>query len=450
VQQAGVRKDREVLEAEIQSSQRRLGVLNLEEERLTKELEELSVQTQTCEEKLRVLEATREELEQKGRDAAQAVQQLAETSAKESGASSEIRVLLAQMEERARSMERELKTSREGFATLQNRWSALVEEMKRNSDEELSLGETIRQNQGRERELMERHANQAGKIETLKHDSEISTRAVQSLQVQVQQEEKSIRDLGETVHSGETESVRVEQSLEGLVEKILDRYRIDPRTVPAPECVPDQNEIHELKGKLETFGEVNLAAIAESRQIEERLEFLLEQEADLKQAVDSLFETIHKINKTTRERFREAFEQVNEKFQEIFPFLFRGGEARLELTDEQDLLETGVEIFARPPGKKIRNMDLLSGGEKALTAVALIFAIFLTRPSPFCLLDEVDASLDEANIIRFNEMLRRLCDKTQFLVITHNKRTMEAADTLYGVTMEDPGSSGVVSVEFAA
>ncbi|MFZ5867919.1 MAG: AAA family ATPase, partial [Thermodesulfobacteriota bacterium] len=450
VQQAGIRKDREVLDAEIQSSQRRLGVINLEEERLTKELEELSVQTQTCEEKLRVLEARREELEQKGRDAAQAVQQLAETTTKVSGASSEIRVRLAQMDERARSMERELKTSRESFAGLQSRWSALVEEMKRNSDEELSLGETIGQNQDRERELMERHANQAGKIETLKHDSEGSARAVQSLQVQVQQEEKSIRDLGETVHAGETESVRVEQSLEGIVEKILDRYRIDPRTVTPPESVPDQNEIHELKGKLETFGEVNLAAIAESRQIEERLEFLQEQEADLKQAVESLFETIHKINKTTRERFREAFEQVNEKFQEIFPFLFRGGEARLELTDEQDLLETGVEILARPPGKKIRNMDLLSGGEKALTAVALIFAIFLTRPSPFCLLDEVDASLDEANIIRFNEMLRRLSDKTQFLVITHNKRTMEAADTLYGVTMEDPGSSGVVSVEFAA
>jgi chromosome segregation protein len=450
VQQAGMRKDREVLEAEIQSSQRRLGVLTLEEERLTKDLEELSAQTQTCEEKLRVLEAQREQLEQKSRDAAQEIQQLAETYAKQSGESSEIRVRLAQMEERARSVERELKTSRESFAGLQNRWSALAEEMKRNSDEELSLGETIRQNQGHERELMERHANQAGKMETLRHDSEDSTRAVQSLQAQVQQEEKSIRDLGETVHAGETESVRVEQSLEGIVEKILDRYRIDPRTVTPPEHVPDQNEIYELKSKLETFGEVNLAAIAESHQIEERLEFLLEQEADLKQAVESLFETIHKINKTTRERFREAFEQVNEKFQEIFPFLFRGGEARLELTDEQDLLETGVEILARPPGKKIRNMDLLSGGEKALTAVALIFAIFLTRPSPFCLLDEVDASLDEANIIRFNEMLRRLSDKTQFLVITHNKRTMEAADTLYGVTMEDPGSSGVVSVEFAA
>jgi len=450
VQQAGVRKDREALDAEIQGSQRRLEALTLEEERLTKELEELSTETQTCDEKLRALEATREELERKSRHAGQEFQRLTETSANQLDESSKIRVWLAQMEERARSIERELKTSREGYAHLEERCSTLVEEMKRNSDEELSLGETVRQDQSRERALMERHGDQAGKIETLKSHSENRAHAAQSLQVQVQQDEKSIRELGETAHAVETESVRVEQSLEGMVDKILDRYRIDPRTIPTPERSPDENEIQELKGKLESFGEVNLAAIGESRQIEERLEFLLKQDADLRQAVESLYETIHKINKTTRERFRDAFEQVNEKFQEIFPFLFRGGEARLELTDDRDLLETGVEILARPPGKRIRNMDLLSGGEKALTAVALIFAIFLTRPSPFCLLDEVDASLDEANIIRFNEMLRRLADKTQFLVITHNKRTMEAADTLYGVTMEEPGSSGVVSVEFAA
>ena len=174
----------------------------------------------------------------------------------------------------------------------------------------------------------------------------------------------------------------------------------------------------------------------------------MEQEADLNKAVDSLYLTINKINKASRERFREAFDSINAKFQEIFPILFRGGEARLELTDEEDLLETGVDIMARPPGKRVRNMDLLSGGEKALTAVGLIFSIFLTRPSPFCLLDEVDAPLDDSNIARFNEMLRELSAQTQFLVVTHNKRSMEAADTLYGVTMEEVGCSAVVSVEF--
>jgi chromosome segregation protein len=218
--------------------------------------------------------------------------------------------------------------------------------------------------------------------------------------------------------------------------------------VASPDSPPDDAVITEIRNKMDLMGEVNLAAISESQQAEERLTFLLEQQEDLKKAVDSLYATINTINKTTRERFRTAFDNVNEKFQEIFPYLFRGGEARLELTDEEDLLETGVDIMARPPGKRIQNMDLLSGGEKALTAVALIFSIFLTRPSPFCLLDEVDAPLDDANLVRFNEMLRKLSDRTQFLVATHNKRSMEEADSLFGITMEEPGSSGVVSVEF--
>ena len=147
--------------------------------------------------------------------------------------------------------------------------------------------------------------------------------------------------------------------------------------------------------------------------------------------------------------FRDTFEAVNGKFQEVFPRLFRGGRARLSLTggDEVDILEAGVEIMAQPPGKKNATVDQLSGGEKALTAVALIFAIFQVKPSPFCLLDEVDAPLDDVNVDRYNEFIREMTDRSQFIVITHNKRTMEITDTLYGVTMQEPGSSRIVSVD---
>jgi len=295
---------------------------------------------------------------------------------------------------------------------------------------------------------MKRHEVHAGQIEGLKSRSLELASTVKSLEEESSRIGKTVRELRETVHSLEMESVRLSQTLEGIVEKILERYHLDPRTVEPPDAPPDDAEANDIKAKLEAMGEVNLAAIAESRQIEERLAFLVEQEEDLKKAVDSLYATINAINKTTKERFRAAFDSINEKFQEIFPYLFRGGEARLELTDEQDLLETGVDIVTRPPGKRIQNMDLLSGGEKALTAVALIFSIFLTRPSPFCILDEVDAPLDDANLVRFNEMLRKLAGHTQFLVITHNKRSMEEADSLYGVTMEEPGASSVVSVQF--
>jgi chromosome segregation protein len=156
--------------------------------------------------------------------------------------------------------------------------------------------------------------------------------------------------------------------------------------------------------------------------------------------------TIHKLNRVSRTRFAETFARANETFQKVFPRLFRGGEARLVLTNENDLLETGVEIHVRPPGKKLDNMALLSGGEKALVAVSLIFSLFLINPTPFCILDEVDAPLDDANIGRFSQMIREMSERLQFLVVTHNKRTMEAADILYGVTMQEPGVSKLMSV----
>ena len=202
----------------------------------------------------------------------------------------------------------------------------------------------------------------------------------------------------------------------------------------------------ELQRLLDEMGEVNLMAIEECAGMEERFTFLTSQKEDLEESLHGLQQAIQRINRTTRQRFLETYNLVNAKFQEVFPRLFCGGRAELRLTDEEDLLETGIEIIVQPPGKKLQNVTLLSGGEKALTAVALIFSIFLIKPTPFCLLDEVDAPLDDANIGRFNEMVREMSAISQFIIITHNKATMQVADTLYGITMEEPGASRVVSV----
>jgi chromosome segregation protein len=202
----------------------------------------------------------------------------------------------------------------------------------------------------------------------------------------------------------------------------------------------------ELQRMLDEMGEVNLMAIDECAGMEERFTFLTTQKDDLEDSLRSLQQAIQRINRTTRQRFQETYDLVNAKFQEVFPRLFCGGRAELRLTNEDDLLETGIDIIVQPPGKKLQNVTLLSGGEKALTAVALIFSIFLIKPTPFCLLDEVDAPLDDANIGRFNEMVREMCAISQFIIITHNKATMQVADTLYGITMEEPGASKVVSV----
>ncbi len=205
-------------------------------------------------------------------------------------------------------------------------------------------------------------------------------------------------------------------------------------------------ELEQLKEKIVKFGNVNLAAIEEVDQLKERFEFLNTQREDLDKSLQSLMEAIKKINKTTREKFETTFNEVNERFQQIFPRLFRGGKAKLMLTDPENILETGVDIFAQPPGKKLQNMNLLSGGEKALTAISMLFAIFEYKAPPFCVLDEVDAPLDDANVLRFVSIVKEMSQKTQFIVITHNKSTMEMANNLYGVTMEEPGVSRTVSV----
>lgn len=246
----------------------------------------------------------------------------------------------------------------------------------------------------------------------------------------------------------------IELNIKHLQERITERYGVEIASVEAPdpgsreeiETLAEKRE--ELRGRLESMGEVSLSALEEYNELESRYTFLLDQRTDLQESVDSIHAAITRINRVTRERFTRAFEEINAKFKENFPRLFSGGRAELRLADSTDVLEAGIEIVAQPPGKRLQNITLLSGGEKALTAIALIFSIFLVKPSPFCMLDEVDAPLDDANIDKFNSFVREMSATSQFLLITHNKRTMEMVDSLYGITMEEPGVSKVISVSF--
>ncbi|MDD3922075.1 MAG: hypothetical protein PHY39_00895, partial [Endomicrobiaceae bacterium] len=208
----------------------------------------------------------------------------------------------------------------------------------------------------------------------------------------------------------------------------------------------NREEIDRIKKKMESLGQVNLAAQEEYDQLSQRYSFIQTQQQDLLKAKKDLEEVIKKINETTIENFRKTFDLVRENFKTLYKKLFGGGDADLLLTDENNLLESGVDIFAQPPGKVVKNILQCSGGEKALTAVALLFSFFLVKPSPFCILDEVDAPLDDANIGRYINVIKEFAQKTQFLVVTHNKRTMEMADILYGVTMEQQGVSKIISV----
>jgi len=249
-------------------------------------------------------------------------------------------------------------------------------------------------------------------------------------------------------------ATRGEADLEHLLAQAREEFGVEADTLePPPDASPEtvaalETEVAELAGALERLGPVNVLAYEEHREASERLTFLTVQRDDLLKSIAELQDSIRKINATSSERFAAAFAAINENFKEMFGRLFQGGAAEMKMLDETDLLESGIEIDAHPPGKRNQSILLLSGGEKALTAIALLMAIFRYKPSPFCILDEVDAPLDEANIDRFTRLLRDMTDETQFIAITHNKRTMETADVLYGVTMEEPGCSKIVSVKF--
>jgi chromosome segregation protein len=206
--------------------------------------------------------------------------------------------------------------------------------------------------------------------------------------------------------------------------------------------------VREIDQRLESMGPVNLEAIQEFEELEQRYAFLEKQQNDLMQSKEELLQVIAKINATTTQLFSETFEKVRVNFQEMFTELFGGGRANLLLSDEKDPLESGIEIIAKPPGKQLQSITLLSGGEKTMTAVALLFSIYMVKPSPFCVLDEMDAPLDESNINRFIKILDRFVGQSQFVVISHNKKTIARADALYGVTMEEHGVSRLVGVKF--
>ena len=295
---------------------------------------------------------------------------------------------------------------------------------------------------------------QRAAVELLVAELESRVREVESTSVAAREVWNASR---EALFEAERRLDRASGALELLREQIsLDLHiGIESLTEVEPPADDDlrrglEEEVARLADQLEKIGPVNVLAIDEYQELEERETFLRTQRDDLVSAIESLRSTIRKINLTSRELFREAFNAVNQYFGEIFSALFGGGNASMALLDQEDVLESGIELVAQPPGKKTQSISLLSGGERALTALALLFAIFRYKPSPFCILDEVDAPLDEVNNERFVRLLREMSRDTQFIIITHSKRTMEAADVLYGVTMEEAGCSRLVSVNFAA
>ncbi len=445
------------LQEELGRISQRDQVLHHERETLEHALHEVSREEQTSRDAVAAGEGEQSDREArlralqaellKARERAEAVQaevtrakvNAAALAERREGAARSLQRLLEQRQEvesRREKLQAEIAQGKERSAALQAKGEVAQEELK----QLLADSSRLRDELARARALYEQaQARLRGGDEEVKkareESREIGERrsraelALQGTRLELQHLEETVREK-HLMELADVAAARGEQALQ------LDLAQAEAR-------------MQSLREKIEALGEVSLIAIDEAREVGERFNFLSAQKTDLEESIAKLRSAIGRIDRASKERFKETFQLVNERFQQVFPRLFRGGVAELQLVDDPAGGEPGVEIVAQPPGKKLASVNLLSGGEKALTAVSLIFAIFLIKPTPFCLLDEVDAPLDEANVGRYNEMVREMCRSSQFIVITHNKRTMEGADSLYGVTMEEPGISKIVSVKLS-
>ena len=333
------------------------------------------------------------------------------------------------------------------------------EESIRNKQEQLSnikndneqLMNNINELKNKITQIKEDVENSGNKVEKLKEERIKSNEKLEKTEKEIESLFKTIEGLKEQLVKIDVKKTKTAQDIEDIINKMWEEYELTPNSCENYEkpanVAQTQKRVKEIREKIKKLGSINVDSIEEYKQLKERYDFMCEQRLDLEDAIAKLKKIINEMTQVMKEQFSEKFKIINKNFNEVFKELFGGGKAELILTDEQNILECGIEIQAQPTGKKLQNMSLLSGGERALTAIALLFAILKINPSPFCVLDEIEAALDDVNVFRYADYLKKFTKETQFLVITHRKGTMEAADTVYGVTMEENGISKLLSMK---
>ena len=318
-------------------------------------------------------------------------------------------------------------------------------------NEEKTLKEKIEQTKEKIEEIKKQVGNNEGEIEKLKNERQEKNKKLAKQEEELSNKYNIIEDLKAQIVKIEVKKSKIEDEITQIINKMWEEYEITPNAVEEynkPDNIAlTQKRVNRLRTEIKELGSVNVDSIEEYKTLKERYDFMCEQRLDLENTMSKLRKMIQEITHKMKEQFKEQFEIINKNFSEVFRELFGGGKAELRLLDEENILECGIDITVQPPGKKLQNMMLLSGGERAFTAIAILFAILKINPAPFCVLDEIEAALDDVNVARFAEYLKKFAKQTQFLVITHRKGTMEAADTVYGVTMEENGISKLLSMK---
>ncbi len=373
-------------------------------------------------------------------------------------------ISIAQLQAELESLEERQNGEQDKYKILQSSWKQDLDNLASFEKELFDLEgkkEELEKNILRlEEEISQAQKNKKELLETLnEHRSEQKEldRVIEQHRSNLDKQQKELESARSDIHKVMMQVQEIEFQITSVRDRISQAYKVDltqQQSDQEAESAEEFNhgellsEIETLKKRVERYGSVNLVAIEEFEELKNRYEFLTKQQEDLIKSKEALTDTISKINRTSRKLFLETFQRVSEEFKKYFRMLFGGGDGQLILIDPHDPLESGIEIIAKPPGKKLQSISLLSGGEKALAAIALIFGVFKVKPSPFCVLDEIDAPLDESNVGRFSSLLKEFTKNSQFVVISHNKKTMVNADVMYGITMQETGVSKIVSVKF--
>ena len=426
--------------------------LGIELEELEREIEELQRNADGKREEVRVMQDKRDGVEEQLAVFQEdiALKRVDVDSRRQ--AINDIKVEIHGYSERLRSMERERTGLRNEIEAFDRKESQAVEMIKIRGEEISEKRRGIEEVEGRLRGMVV-EADSLRKEITQRRDAiRLRKETLIAEEEKITRLRKELGEISRKIHERDLLRTELSIGISSLVKGLSEKYGVDIREEDVPldgfDGEEDKTAADELVEKIDAMGPVNLGALEEHSELTERYEFLKSQYDDIVSSIEELREAITRINKTTRKMLGDAFDSLRTKFNEVFKLLFGGGFAELRLTEENNILESGIDIVVQPPGKKLQNLNLLSGGEKALTAVSLLFAGFLLKPSPLCILDEADAPLDESNTVRFRELLRELARNIQFIVITHNKITMEGTDYLYGITMVEPGVSNVLSMEF--
>ena len=314
-----------------------------------------------------------------------------------------------------------------------------------------NLEKSIQETLNKIEEIKQKVNNSSSEIEKMKQERAQKSEKLSKQEDEITSKFKIIEDLKSQLVKLDVKKTKVEEDINTIINKMWEEYELTPNNIEGyakPENVAlTQKRVNNIRTEIRDLGSVNVDSIEEYKNLKDRYDFMSEQRLDLENTMSKLRKVITDMTQIMKEQFREKFKIINKNFGEVFAELFGGGKASLNLEDEENILECGIEITVQPPGKKLQNMMLLSGGEKAFTAIALLFAILKINPAPFCVLDEIEAALDDVNVFRYADYLKKFTEHTQFLVITHRKGTMEAADTVYGVTMEESGISKLLSMK---